>query len=264
VFDSGLGGLTVYRELKASLPDADYVYIADNAAFPYGGLHEDELVTRLLMLFETLIDREKPDVCVIACNTASTIALEPLRGRFKTPFVGTVPAIKTAAEKTETGLFSVLATKGTVKRLYTRDLIERYARSCDVTLVGAPDLANLAEQFMRGEKVDEEQLLQEISPAFITRNGRNTDIVVLGCTHFPLLIEQMHKVAPWTVRYIDPAPAIARRTGFVLSQMTGHRHLKHRMPNRLIYTGNDDIVKNTTVFLQDIGLVNVYRDEIIR
>ena len=185
VFDSGLGGLTVYGELRAAMPDAHYLYVADNDAFPYGNLHKEELVTRLLALFDRLIERENPDVCVIACNTASTIALAPLREHFEVPFIGTVPAIKVAAQQSRSGLFSVLATPSTVAQDYTRDLVERYAGSCEVTLVGARDLAPLAEQFMRGEKVDKDILRREIAPAFVEKDGQRTDCIALGCTHYP-------------------------------------------------------------------------------
>lgn len=264
VFDSGLGGFTVYRELQRSLPAACYLYVADSDAFPYGDLQDDELVARLLALFEVLIEREKPDICVIACNTASTISLDALRAHFKVPFVGVVPAVKTAAETTKTGLFSVLATPGTVKRDYTIDLVERYADACEVALVGAPKLANLAEQFMRGEEVDEVKLLQEINPAFVERKGQRTDIIVLGCTHYPLLVEKMRQVAPWPVTYIDPAPAIARRTSVVLSQRLDKRDANDcKHANILIYTGKNNITENIAAFLQKIGLADVYRDEII-
>ena len=264
VFDSGLGGLTIYRELRIILPDAQYLYVADNEAFPYGNLQEDELVTRLLALFDRLIEREKPDVCVIACNTASTIALASLRDHFEVPFIGTVPAIKVASKQSSSGLFSVLATPATVAQDYTSDLIDRYASACDVTLVGAKDLARLAEQLMRGEKVDEEKLRREIAPAFVEKDGERTDCIALGCTHYPLLIDLMRKVAPWPVDYIDPALAIARRTNSVLSQMNAPRGREASSGrNRLIYTGDAGIAENISIFLRDLGLGDVYHDEII-
>ncbi len=264
VFDSGLGGLTVYGELRRALPRARYLYVADNAAFPYGNLQEDELVTRLLALFEVLIKREKPDICVIACNTASTIALAPLRDHFKTPFVGVVPAIKTAAETTRSGLFSVLATPGTVRRDYTKDLIRHYAHECDVTLVGARDLATLAEQTMSGSAIDTAKLLTEISPAFVEKEGRRTDIVVLGCTHYPLLVEEMRKLAPWPVSYIDPAPAVARQTVAVLSRLSkGGGAGAGSRGNRLIHTGEENIADGITGYLQGIGLSDIRHDQIL-
>ena len=216
VFDSGLGGLTVLREVMRQRPDADIVYAADDAAFPYGRLHEPALVERVLAVMERLIERFHPDLVVIACNTASTLVLPALRARFAIPFVGTVPAVKPAAERTRSGLISVLATPGTVARDYTHDLIERYAGGCEVTLVGARNLAGLAEAALNGEAVDDAEVAAEIAPCFVARDGRRTDVVTLACTHYPLLLPRLQRLAPWPVEWIDPAPAIARRTAELL------------------------------------------------
>lgn len=216
VFDSGLGGLTVLRELMRQRPDADIVYAADDAAFPYGRLDEPALVARVLDVMERLVERFHPDLVVIACNTASTLVLPALRARFAIPFVGTVPAVKPAAERTRTGLICVLATPGTVARDYTHDLIERYAAGCEVILVGARNLASLAESALKGEPVDDAQIAAEIAPCFVARDGRRTDVVTLACTHYPLLLPRLQRLAPWPVDWIDPAPAIARRTAQLL------------------------------------------------
>ncbi|WID99373.1 glutamate racemase [Bosea vestrisii] len=216
VFDSGLGGLTVLREVMRQRPDADIVYAADDAAFPYGRLDEPALVVRVLEVMERLVDRFHPDLVVIACNTASTLVLPALRARFAIPFVGTVPAVKTAAERTRSHLISVLATPGTVARDYTRDLIERYAAGCEVILVGARNLAGLAEAALQGEPVADAEIAAEIAPCFVTRGGRRTDVVTLACTHYPLLLARLQRLAPWPVEWIDPAPAIARRTAQLL------------------------------------------------
>lgn len=211
VFDSGLGGLTVLSRTAQACPGAHIVYAADDAGFPYGRLTEDALVARILAVMERLIARCHPDLVVIACNTASTLVLPTLRARFAIPFVGTVPAIKPAAVATKSGMISVLATPGTVARVYTRELIETYAGGCDVTLVGATRLAGMAEQALKGESVADDALLAEIAPCFVETNGRRTDVVTLSCTHYPLLLERMKRLAPWPVEWIDPAPAIARR-----------------------------------------------------
>ncbi len=215
-FDSGLGGLTVLREVMRQRPDADIVYAADDAAFPYGRLDEQALVARVLAVMERLVARFHPDLVVIACNTASTLVLPALRARFAIPFVGTVPAVKPAAERTRSGLISVLATPGTVARDYTHDLIERYAAGCEVILVGASNLAGLAEAALKGEPVDDAAIAAEIAPCFVTCNGRRTDVVTLACTHYPLLLPRLQRLAPWPVDWIDPAPAIARRTAQLL------------------------------------------------
>lgn len=211
VFDSGFGGLTVFREVVKARPDADYVYVADDAAFPYGRLAEARLVSRVVEVFDGMIATFRPDLAVIACNTASTLVLPALRARFDIPFVGTVPAIKPAAEASTTRRVSVLATPGTVARDYTRDLVARFAGACDVSLIGAPKLASLAEAKLRGETVPDEAISAEIAPCFINADGRATDHVVLACTHYPLLAGEIARLAPWPVTLVDPAPAIARR-----------------------------------------------------
>lgn len=222
VFDSGLGGLTVFREIAAARPDADFLYVADDAGFPYGALAERTLISRVVMLINELIAAHRPDLVVIACNTASTLVLPRLRAAFpRLPFVGTVPAIKPAAIQSRTKMISVLATPGTVARDYTRDLIRAYAADCSVALVGSTRLASLAESFMQGSPPSDEGVSRETLPAFIDREGRRTDCIVLACTHYPLLIAQLERLAPWPVAWIDPAPAIARRTDQVLRDELG-------------------------------------------
>lgn len=222
VFDSGVGGLTVLREARVLMPDRRFVYVADDAGFPYGDWQEAALRERLVGLFGPLLARHAPEIVVVACNTASTLVLPDLRAAFAdTPFVGTVPAIKPAAERTRSGLVSVLGTPGTVKRQYTRDLIRAWATKCHVRLVGSERLAGLAETYMREGFVDEEAVRAEIAPCFMEKDGSRTDIVVLACTHYPFLVNRMRKTAPWPVDWIDPAEAIARRALAVLAQREG-------------------------------------------
>jgi glutamate racemase len=221
VFDSGLGGLTVFSELRRARPDARFVYAADDAAFPYGRLTEAELVARVLTVMERLIGRHAPDLVVIACHTASTLVLPPLRQRFAVPFVGTVPAIKPAAERSASKRFSVLATPGTVARDYTRDLVETYAAGCRVTLVGSRRLASLAEAELSGAPGPDAEIEAEIAPCFVADEDGRTDVIVLACTHYPLLLRRLAPLAPWPVTWIDPAPAIARRVVQLLGEAPG-------------------------------------------
>lgn len=222
VFDSGLGGLTVFGEIVRLRPEAEFLYAADDAVFPYGGLSQQALVGRVLPLMERLVARHRPDIVVIACNTASTAVLPPLRSRWPAlAFVGTVPAIKPAAAASRTRRVSILATPGTVERDYTRDLVRSFARGCAVDLVGAPRLAALAEAALRGEAVQDDDIAAEIAPAFVDRDGRRTDVIVLACTHYPLLLPRFERLAPWRVAFVDPAPAIARRVDAVLAER-GH------------------------------------------
>ncbi|NTJ42572.1 glutamate racemase [Agrobacterium larrymoorei] len=212
VFDSGIGGLTVLREARVLMPERGFIYIADDAGFPYGGWEETALREHILSLFARLLRNYDPEICIIACNTAFTLVGADLRAAFpEMTFVGTVPAIKPAAERTRSGLVSVLATPGTVKRAYTRDLIQSFATQCHVRLVGSENLARMAESWIRGEPVSDEAVLAEISPCFIEDEGRRTDIVVLACTHYPFMANVFRRLAPWPVDWLDPAEAIARQ-----------------------------------------------------
>src|SRR5688572_17365817 len=205
VFDSGIGGLTVLREARVLMPERGFIYVADDAGFPYGGWEEAALRDRIITLFARLLRDHDPEVCVIACNTAFTLVGADLRAAFPCmTFVGTVPAIKPAAERTRSGLVSVLATPGTVKRAYTRDLIESFAQKCHVRLVGSENLARMAEAYIRGDAVADADVTVEISQCFHEEDGRKTDIVVLACTHYPFMGNVFRRLAPWPVDWIDP------------------------------------------------------------
>jgi glutamate racemase len=224
VFDSGLGGLTVLREIVGTRPDAHYVYVADDAFFPYGHHSEDEIIARVVPLIGELIASHTPDLVVIACNTASTLVMSHLREAYSVPFVGTVPAIKPACASSKTKRVSVLGTKGTVKREYTKRLIEDFAGGCEVTLVGSPELASLAESALSGNAVKDADIATELAPCFVGSGADDpsrTDTVVLACTHYPLLLDRLIKLAPWPVDWIDPAPAIARRASDLLGPVNG-------------------------------------------
>jgi glutamate racemase len=222
LFDSGLGGLTVFREVAALRPQADYVYVADDAAFPYGRLDEQVLVARVVNLMGELIEAHRPDLVVIPCNTASTIVLPALRQKYSVPFVGTVPAIKPACAASVTRRVSVLGTEATVSREYTRALIRDYAQDCQVTLVGSRHLAAYAEAELVGTPASDAQILPEIAPCF-EDDGARTDTIVLACTHYPLLLDRLTQLAPWKANFIDPAPAIARRVLDLLGPATATR-----------------------------------------
>jgi glutamate racemase len=211
VFDSGLGGLTVYREIVKARPDADFVYVADDAFFPYSRLGDENVVARVVAVIGRQVDAFRPDLGVIACNTASTIALPMLRDRIALPFVGTVPAIKPACAASISRRVSVLGTEATVKREYTRALIRAFAAGCEVTLIGSAQLATLAEAALRGGTIDDAAIAAEIAPCFIADTLARTDTIVLACTHYPLLLDRFVQLSPWQVTFIDPAPAIARR-----------------------------------------------------
>jgi glutamate racemase len=246
VFDSGVGGVSVARAVRRALPGLPILYCADLAAFPYGGWDPDALTRHCVDLVRDLVAVHRPRALVVACNTASTLILPPLREVLDIPVVGTVPAIKPAAELTRSGIVSVLATPGTVRRDYTFDLIERFASDVAVTLVGSRELARLAEDQIQGRDVSREQLLAEIAPCFVEKEGRRTDVVVLACTHYPLLLPLLREIAPWPVTWIDPAPAIARRLADVLGLVPGGPQAEVSGPaaperDRILCTSDADV-----------------------
>ncbi|MCB1542373.1 MAG: glutamate racemase [Rhodoblastus sp.] len=234
-FDSGLGGLTVFREIAKLIPVADHLYAADDAAFPYGDWAADDLVWRVMAVMRRLVADFDPHIVCIACNTASTLVLPHLRAAFpEIPFVGTVPAIKPAAGRSRSQMISVLATPGTVMRDYTRELVQAFAAHCRVELVGSKNLARIAEDFMHGRPVSDEAISAEIARCFVQDGERRTDEIVLACTHYPLLTAHFERLAPWPVEWIDPAPAIARRVEFVLRERAfEHTDLRARDPRSM-------------------------------
>ena len=235
IFDSGVGGLTVYREVAAARPDGAYVYVADDAGFPYGNQPESLLIARVIEIVGKAIADHAPDLVVVACNTASTLALADLRARFAVPFVGTVPAIKPACAQSATKRIAVLGTLATVSREYTRALIREFAAGCDVALIGSSHLASFAEAELAGMPVADDAIKAEIAGCFVDADARRTDTVVLACTHYPLLIERFKANAPWPVDWVDPAPAIARR---VADLLRGHPPGSLTPPPRIVFTSD--------------------------
>ncbi|AML56433.1 Glutamate racemase [Serratia rubidaea] len=215
VFDSGVGGLSVYQEVRQLLPDLHYIYAFDNVAFPYGEKSEEFIVERVLEIVGAIQQRHPLAIVIIACNTASTVSLPALRERFDFPVVGVVPAIKPAARLTVNGTVGLLATRGTVQRAYTRELIDRFATDCQIELLGSSELVELAEAKLHGAEVPLPALKKILQPWLSMREPPDT--VVLGCTHFPLLTEELMQVLPAGTRLVDSGAAIARRTAWLIS-----------------------------------------------
>ena len=252
VFDSGIGGLTVLRELRVLMPERNFVYVADDAGFPYGNWAEPELKERVVGLFGRLIEEFRPEISVIACNTAFTLAGSDLRAAYKDhTFVGTVPAIKPAAERTRSGLVSVLATPGTVRRAYTRDLIQSFATQCYVRLVGSENLARMAEAYIRGDTVADADVIAEIDQCFYHQDGKKTDIVVLACTHYPFMANVFRRLAPWPVDWIDPAEAIARQARRLVPR-DDTLQPEHHADRAILTSGKPDF--STRRLMQGFGL----------
>ena len=210
-FDSGLGGLTVLGPTRALLPTAPLVYAADYAGLPYGQKSDVELAARVPALLGRLVERYQPRLAVIACNTASTIALSHVRAALDLPIVGTVPAIKPAAEMTKTGVIGVLGTKATVRQPYVDDLSATFASDKTVLRHGSPGLVTAAEAKLRGAAFDPAAIDRAIAGLRDQPGGDALDVIVLACTHFPLLQDELQAVAGANVRLIDGSAGIARR-----------------------------------------------------
>ena len=220
VFDSGVGGLSVVSEIRARLPRSFLSYAADDAFRPYGNKTEAQLRARLPGLLTILVYMLKPDALVIACNTASTTALPSIRAAVKIPVIGVVPAIKPAAEQSLTRAIGVLGTPGTVRRAYVDDLIADFAPDCHVLLKGSTRLVAEAERKLAGQPVNMDVVREEIAPLFAGRVGADVDGVVLACTHFPLLRDELRAAVRQSVNWIDSGEAIARRLEDVLADIT--------------------------------------------
>lgn len=226
VFDSGVGGISVVREIKQLLPHVTIDYVFDNLYYPYGELDETTLINRLVSLLRQLSQQIQPDLIVIACNSASTIALPSLRDAFDIPIVGVVPAIKPASRLSQSKVIGLLATQGTVTRGYIEQLKRQHASDCQLVSIGSNELVVMAEQSFRQHDIDELKLKKICQPIF-----EQADVMVLGCTHFPLLKETLIKLAPEHIQMVDSGKAIAARVSDLLREGEVQ---KIKTPNDLI------------------------------
>lgn len=212
VIDSGVGGLSILRACVQKMPQHDYVYCSDNKNYPYGTKTEEKVIASVESVVTKLVEQHDPDLIVVACNTASTVALPVLRSSFSVPFVGVVPAIKPAAQVCQSGVMALLATPGTVQRKYVDDLIADFAADKKVIKLGSKILVDIAEQFILGEAIDSEILKEELKPLSRT----DCDTVVLGCTHFKLIESALAATLPHVKNWIDSSASIANRVATLL------------------------------------------------
>jgi glutamate racemase len=228
-FDSGVGGLSVVAPTRALLPQASIVYAADSAGFPYGTKSESEIAARVPALLGRLVERYRPRLVVIACNTASTIALPVVRAALDVPVVGTVPAIRPAAEMSGTRVIGVLGTEATVRQAYVDDLAARFAGDCTVLRHGSAELVELAEAKLAGRGTDVARFGAVLRGLFDQPGGERIDVIVNACTHFPLVESELTAAAPTGVRFVDGGPGIARRIAYLtLGQTWGEGAPQHR------------------------------------
>ncbi len=212
IFDSGIGGLSVLKPIRALLPQAPIVYVADSEFYPYGTKTEAEIAARLPPLLGRLAERFDPELIVIACNTASTIALDAVRASLALPVVGTVPAIKPAASLSQSRVIGVLGTEATVRQPYVDRLAEKFAADCEILRHGSAELVDLAEAKLRGVPADLGAYRRILHGLFDQPRGEAMDTVVLACTHFPLVEEELAAASSRPLRFVDGKEGIARRT----------------------------------------------------
>ena len=237
-FDSGVGGLSIVAPARALLPTAPFVYAADSAGFPYGTKSEAEIAARVPVLLGRLAERYKPRLIVIACNTASTIALPVVRAALDLPVVGTVPAIKPAAALSRTRTIGVLGTQATVRQAYVDDLAAKFAGDCAVLRYGSADLVEMAEAALHGRAVAPERYAAVLEGLFAQPGGERIDVIVNACTHFPL-VERELAAAASGVQFVDGGPGIARRIAHL---MQGEQWPDQLTPGTAVFTrlGEDE------------------------
>ncbi len=212
VFDSGVGGLSIFDAVKHRLSHCDLFFLCDNAGYPYGSKTEDYLASRVPQVIGNIVPIIKPDIIVVACNTASTVTLPLLRETFTIPIVGVVPAVKPAAKLSSTNIIGLLATPGTIARDYTRQLIIDFATGCKIITIGSAELVDIAESKLRGDTVSCQQIKHIIKPFTLAcEQNPPLDTVILACTHFPLLYPELKAALPSNIKWVDSGDAISRR-----------------------------------------------------
>ena len=253
-FDSGVGGLSILAPARAALPNAPIVYAADSAGFPYGTKSEAEIAARVPALLGRLVERFRPRLAVIACNTASTIALSAVRAALDIPVVGTVPAIKPAALLSKSRVFGVLGTDATVRQPYVDRLTAEFGADCTVLRHGSAALVQLAEAKLRGEPLDPAIARDALAGLLDQPGGDRMDTVVLACTHFPLVEAELAAAAPRPLAFVHGGDGIARRIAYLTQ---GQEWPASRPSGKAVFTRLDNSVAALAPALADFGLTHM-------
>jgi glutamate racemase len=251
VFDSGVGGLSVLADIRAALPQAPIIYAADNGWHPYGTKSEAEIAARVPAVLGRLSERYSPRLIVIACNTAATIALAHVRAALDLPIVGTVPAIKPAALASNSRVIGVLGTQATIRQPYVDRLVEEFASDCLVLRHGSAELVRIAEEKLRGVSVNPAEIREIMGNLYGQPGGHDMDQLILACTHFPLLREEIMAASPAGVTLVDSGQGIARRTAFLTQ---GQQWPANPGPGLAIFTRDGEEVELLRPALRGYGL----------
>lgn len=263
VIDSGIGGMSIVKQIRSLEQDVSVVYLADNALFPYGDKHPETLIQRLQYLIATVTSQCHIDAVVIGCNTATVLVIDTLRNLFQMPFVGVVPAIKTAAEISKTRNFTLVATENTANSDYIDNLIENFAQDCSVLRLGCPGLADLVEDKIYGREVSQQSLDVIFSEA-PKAELEKSDVIVLGCTHYAYIMEELRDYFRDDQLIIEPSLPVAKRTQWILNQIRqnqiGHDTKSAAQlaiqSNRFLLTKNLQVTSQLNQFLISHGFTS--------
>ncbi len=255
IFDSGVGGLSIYQAIMRKCPALNICYVLDNEKFPYGELASEIIIQRCCQIVPTLVKRLRIDIAIIACNTASTYVLDKIRSLLDIPIVGVVPAVKPATSQTQNNCIGILATPATVQGAYLKQLVAQFAADKTILTLGSTTLVEQAERKIAGELVCFHALSKALAPWLI--RDEKPDTVVLGCTHFPLITAELEQLMPGT-NWVDSGEAIARRVFSLLSaqQAVDVKGLQTGRGtfNPVFYTQQSAEIKKLTLPLYKMGL----------
>ena len=253
LFDSGVGGLSVLAELRKSMPGVPVIYAADMAGLPYGNKSEAQIAARVAGLLGRMSERYHPRLACIACNTASTIALGMVREVLEIPIVGTVPAIKPAAVMTRTGVIGLLGTEATIRQAYVDNLEAEFASDKQLLRHAAPELVGAAEAKLRGDAVDMTAIHTAATALREKADGAEIDTVVLACTHFPLLEDELGQAFGPNVQFVHGAAGIARRIAY----LTEGQDFDGSVPSRAVTTGEPDRFQSLAPAFSQFGITQL-------
>ncbi len=252
VFDSGVGGLSVLRAIRAQMPEESIIYFGDQGHIPYGPRPMEQIRNFSEAITKFLLDQDAK-IIVVACNTASAAALKYLRETFpEVAFVGMEPAVKPAAEHTQTGRVGVLATPATFQGALYASVVERFANGVELLQNTCPGLVQQIEQGNLNGDVARQILNAALSPML----EKNIDTVVLGCTHYPFVIPVIERIVGKNVRVIDPAPAVAKQVRRVL-ETKGLKNESNSQGEVKLYTSRDpeEMKSLLPILLGEMGVV---------
>lgn len=262
ILDSGVGGLSIAKQIRVQHPNVEISYIADNAQYPYGTKDEEALIQRLEKLSQQFLKTQHADAIVIACNTASTLVLPHLRERLSIPIIGVVPAIKPAAKHSESKVIGLLATPGTVTRQYTQKLIEDYAPDCEVIKVGSSELVDLAEKHLANSSTEKLDFNEVLEPFWKHPRANDIDTIVLGCTHFPLVKNQLQASFNQSVNWVDSGEAVAKQVGRIFSSTDENYQaqsslLANNTKHQFFFTQQKEISPKLKYSLFNLGMQDI-------